>query len=119
MQEIDQALERISRLGGEELVGRMIAAFMENATKRVGDARQALGSGDRDGLGRAAHSLKSSAANVGAERLRALAREIEEGASGESPERLADLVGQLPATLDEVDRYLKGRAPSDEEDSGR
>ena len=118
MRDIDQALERIAKLGGEGLVEKMIGAVRGNAAKRVIGAREALAAGDLEALGRAAHSLKSSAANVGAARLVELAKEIEERSAEQAdPRRLEALVGQLPAALEEVDAYLKGRA-SDEEDRG-
>ncbi len=118
MREIDQALERIAKLGGKGLVRKMIDAVLDNATQRVESAQQALAAGDHEALGRAAHSLKSSAANVGAARLVALAKEIEERSvePGELGE-LTELVGQLPTALDEVDAYLKG-GTSDEENRG-
>jgi HPt (histidine-containing phosphotransfer) domain-containing protein len=110
MRDIDHALERVAKLGGEGLVERLIAAALDNAAKRVASAREALAAGDLEALGRAAHSLKSSAANLGAARLVELAREIEErSARAGGAGNLADLVGELSAALDEVRTYLKGR----------
>ena len=114
MREIEEALERIAKLGGEGLVRKMIDAFLENAERRVGAAREVLDSGALDAVARAAHSLNSSAGNVGATRLMELAREIE----GRSRE-LETLVAELPEALAETGAYLKGRVSSDEEDRGR
>ena len=119
MREIDEALERIAKLGGEGLVRRMVGAFLENAEGRVGAACEVVDAGALDSIARAAHSLRSSAGNVGAARLVELAREIEERSR-----ELETLVGELPEALAEAGAHLKGRVAerqgsSDEEDSGR
>lgn len=68
------ALERVERIGGARLVQRMIAAFLEHVPDRVAALRT---SGDADAAGRMAHAIKSSAGNLGLERLRLIAQEIE------------------------------------------
>lgn len=68
------ALERVQRIGGERLVQRMIGAFLDHVPARV-DALVAAGDGND--AGRTAHAIKSSAGNLGLERLRLLAQEVE------------------------------------------
>ena len=89
-----QVMARLKTLGGSALVGKLAAVFGEFARDRVRDAAQAGAQGDLDGLARAAHSVRSSAGNVGALRLHAIATELEASArAGQAPApgRLDDL----------------------------
>jgi HPt (histidine-containing phosphotransfer) domain-containing protein len=71
------ALERLKDWGGPELRDQMIALFLENTPVRVQNVLDGLGAGDRELAHRAAHSLKSTSSNVGAEALGAIAGRIE------------------------------------------
>jgi two-component system, sensor histidine kinase and response regulator len=88
-----EALERLREWGGEKLVGQMIRLFISNAGERVHQIRI----GVRDDLIReaemGAHSLKSSAANLGAERVRLLAAAIELAAADGD---MAPITAHLP-----------------------
>lgn len=115
---IDEALGRLHGLGGDTLVDKMIVAFLANASLNVDAACAALAWRDADGVERAAHSLKSSAANLGAVRLQELARSAEQGASiGDGSDatwaRLASWVEALPAALAEVRRHLTTQFPKE------
>ncbi len=63
--------------GAPGFVGHMIATYLESAAALVGLAAACLASGDSAGAQRAAHSLKSSSANIGARDLSRLSREVE------------------------------------------
>jgi HPt (histidine-containing phosphotransfer) domain-containing protein len=65
---------------GAEFLVEIIDAYLEDTPKRLEDLRAALAGGDNDTLTRAAHTLKSSCANVGAMSMAALAKEIEAAA---------------------------------------
>ncbi len=72
------AVVRLQRLGGDKLVRQMIRLYLENAGERMGQIDAGIpDDGDLDETRRGAHSLKSSAANVGALRVSALAAELE------------------------------------------
>lgn len=75
------ALERLNRIGGQGFLVEMVELFLEHAPQRLATANEALAEGDLKTVYRAAHSLKSTAANVGAARLQALAAELEERAA--------------------------------------
>lgn len=62
---------------GEDFIGELIDAFLEDAVTQIDEMKTALGGNDVDSFRRAAHSLKSNAAAFGAEDLQALARELE------------------------------------------
>lgn len=78
---IDPApLDRIRQAGGAELAQKILGLFLHHGPLRLETARDAAAKGDADALERSAHSLKSSAAQLGAERLAEICRQLEEGA---------------------------------------
>lgn len=112
MDRVDEAKARLRKLGGDELLRKMVAAFSENGALKVTAAVEGLATGDVEQVSRAAHSLKSSAATFGAERLRALTEEIELKAAGVEPSRdgeLERLVKALPTAFAEIRDYLAAR----------
>jgi HPt (histidine-containing phosphotransfer) domain-containing protein len=72
-----RALDRLRRQGGDDLLREIIAVFLEDAPKRIRSARAGAEGSDLDKTRRAAHSLKSSAATLGAVRLQELSERIE------------------------------------------
>ncbi len=87
------ALENIRALShdrGDALVHKVIAAYVDDTPQHLNTLRQAIEGLDASKLRKAAHSLKSSSANVGAEALAQMCKEMEhlgrtettEGASG-------------------------------------
>jgi HPt (histidine-containing phosphotransfer) domain-containing protein len=85
-----QALERLREWGGDKLAGQMVRLFLKNSGARMDQIRTGAGTGDLEEAERGAHSLKSSAANIGAESLRTLATRIESAAlEGNAPEALS------------------------------
>ncbi len=88
---------------GELLVQKVVAAYLGDAPARLAQLQAAAAAGDAEALRRTAHALKSSSANVGAERLSALCREIESlGRSGNAEAAktlLADVESHLPRVL--------------------
>lgn len=68
------AFERIRRVGGERLLQQMIAAFLEHSPERL---TAALNADHAAEVARAAHSLKSSAGNLGLGRVMRIAEAME------------------------------------------
>lgn len=91
------AIERLRRLGGDDLVRRMIELFLEDAPKRIVAARRAVETDDMDGARRAAHSLKSAAGILGARELQTAAERVEEWAGGCDAAEVHGLPGELEA----------------------
>ena len=83
------ALERLRKLGGDKFAGDMIDLFLSYGGKQVAEARTAWQAGNLAGVANAAHALKSSAGNVGAEQVRKLAAQTEQAAKGASNEAAA------------------------------
>ncbi len=95
-------LERLYRLGGARLVAAMIDAFLGAAPARVREACAAASAGDLAPLGRAMHSLKSTAANFGATRVPALAARLEQAAEAGDAATVATQLEEMTASLDEL-----------------
>ena len=97
-----QALERLREWGGEKLAAQMVRLFLKNSGTRMDQIRAGVENGDTDEAERGAHSLKSSAANIGAERLRTLATRIESAALQENLEEMQELLPGLEAAYSTV-----------------
>jgi CheY-like chemotaxis protein len=74
------ALEKIralSRDGGDALVQKVVNAYVGDVPQHLRTLRQAIGATDAGTVKRIAHSLKSASANVGAETLAGLCKDLE------------------------------------------
>jgi len=89
------ALERLRQLGGDQFAGEMIRLFLDFTNTKLAEAKVALAAGDGPGVARAAHPIKSSAGNVGASRVQALAARLEHAAKATPAASLARLVAEL------------------------
>lgn len=63
---------------GSELIVDLIDILFEEAPKHLATMEQAAREGDADSLRRAAHTVKSSVAQLGAEGLAQMARDLEQ-----------------------------------------
>ena len=72
-----ETLRELDESGGLGLAHELFGVFLQTAERGLGQVQAALALGDAPALGQAAHALKSSAANVGAERLAGCYRELE------------------------------------------
>jgi HPt (histidine-containing phosphotransfer) domain-containing protein len=89
------ALERLEGWGGTKLSREIVRLFLDHGPSRVDQIREAMEGDDLEVPERGAHSLKSSAANVGAEQLQGVASEIEAAASGGDLQLVRDLIPNL------------------------
>jgi two-component system sensor histidine kinase/response regulator len=82
--------------GSQGLFGKVLSLYLSDSPKLVEGILSAVEKGDGESLRRAAHTLKSSSANVGANDLPELCRKIEEMArAGEIPASGDPLLGSL------------------------
>ncbi|MPZ46393.1 MAG: response regulator [Betaproteobacteria bacterium] len=88
---------------GDDFV-ELITVFLESAAEVLETLRDACRRGDGDGVYRQAHTLKSSAANVGATALSAVARHLESEAKAGS-------LSAAAAGIDEIERELERVKP--------
>ena len=62
-------VQELEKVGGSDFLVQIIELFLANAPARLEELRAALASGQADAASRAAHSLRGSAANIGARTL--------------------------------------------------
>ena len=94
-----QAQTRLQEWGGPELLVQMIRLFLENAPERLEQVRKGIADGSLKDAERGVHSLKSSAANVGAARVSRLAAAMEDLAAGGDGAALARNLPNLEAAF--------------------
>ncbi len=106
---VDQAaLAKLQAIGGDKLVGQMVKLYLENAAERLRQIDGGLApAGSLDEAEAGAHSLKSSAANVGATRVNALAAAMEKAAMKGERAAVQDLRGALGDALQEAQTRLE------------
>src|SRR2546422_10344193 len=90
-----EALARLRRIGKEKLLHDMIDLFLQHAPNWISTAPAGQQTGDFESLERAAHSLKSSAGNMGARAVQELARKIEHLAEEKNHAAIAPLLDEL------------------------
>ena len=102
------ALRRLRRFGGTRLLHEMIALFVESAPGRLRAAEAGLASGDAIATENALHSLKSSAAQLGAARLSRLCGEGESIARDGTLTGVAAVIAASREELGRVECWLEG-----------
>lgn len=99
-----EVIASLRALGGEddpELLFELIDLFLDDAPNHISALESAAAAGDVETIERAAHTLKSSCANIGARQLSALCRELE------SQGRARDL-GAVPTLVERArTEYLR------------
>jgi signal transduction histidine kinase/CheY-like chemotaxis protein/HPt (histidine-containing phosphotransfer) domain-containing protein len=89
-----------------EVVRDMLRSFSDSANRIAAAMRRAFDSGDSDGVGAQAHSLKSAAHTVGAVRLGALCERLERVARGSDQGELVELRPAFDAEMRRVNDAL-------------
>ncbi|ESY51407.1 MULTISPECIES: Hpt domain-containing protein [unclassified Mesorhizobium] len=104
---LDKLLDLIG--GDQDSLAELIESFLEESTLLVEQMRRAAESGDRSGLGRAAHTLKSSARDFGANQLSALCAAMEQSCRASMPGGAATEVELIADACDRVSGDLSSR----------
>jgi HPt (histidine-containing phosphotransfer) domain-containing protein len=92
------ALDNIRALSadrGRALVERVINAFVDDTPRHLTTLRQAIAGLDAGSVRKVAHSLKSSSANVGAETLAQMCKDMEILGRNESTEGAAGILTDM------------------------
>jgi HPt (histidine-containing phosphotransfer) domain-containing protein len=100
-----QALNAIRALSsdqGEQLLQRVVHAFIDDTPSHLHSLRHAIDAVDTSGMRKAAHSLKSSSANVGADTLASLCKELEHLARTDTTEGAASLLQEAEQEFQSV-----------------
>ena len=104
-----EAIDRLRKLGGDAFLCKMIVSFLEFGGQKVAEARAASDTSDFDGAARAAHAIKSSAANLGAKHVERIATAIEENVLAERIEAIPEMVKELQDAFAEVKPHLEAQ----------
>lgn len=110
-----ESLSRLEEWGGPKLVKEMIRLFLQNGPARMDQIRTVVENDDLDQPERGSHSLKSSAANIGAEHVRRIADEIEIAASNAELARVRELLPGLEDAFSQATTELKKMAEGSSE----
>jgi HPt (histidine-containing phosphotransfer) domain-containing protein len=98
---LDRLLE-LQQSSGRDLVPLIVDSFVTEGPRRLERMRGALARGDRQDLVLVAHTLKGGSAQLGALRVAAVSRELEESAK----EGRLDSAGEIGEILDRLEREL-------------
>ena len=101
------AIARLRKLGGDKFVGAMIDLFFQYAPQRLAAARASAQAGDLQAVEEAVHPLKSSAGQIGAQRVQDLAAQIEKLAMDKQADAIPPLLPQLEEAIIQVQPLLQ------------
>jgi HPt (histidine-containing phosphotransfer) domain-containing protein len=105
-----EVLATLKELGGEDDPGlfiELVNLFLEDTPERIRLLNEALDQGDPLALERAAHALKSSAANLGAMSLSTLFRDLETAGRQKDLGKANGLVTQAGSEYRRVEEALR------------
>ena len=111
----DSALQNLRELGGDDFLADVIDAFLADAPELVATLRRSLDEGSTEELRRAAHTLKSNGATLGAAGFAELCRDLEHRAkTGEldGATELVERIEQEYAPLEEALSALRSESPA-------
>jgi FOG: HPt domain len=110
-----EAIENLRSLTPDDPDGflrEIVGIFLEDTPARIAELRDTLAAGDQVAFTRAAHSIKGSAANLGANQLRTLSSELEQqsktaGLAGIEPQ-IDGLQAAFERARAELGKYISG-----------
>jgi len=101
-------LRQLTPPGEPDVLTEVLLIFLQEFPARLAKLRNAWASGNIEELCRAAHSLKGSAGNIGAQRLFGVCAQLDDrGRRGDST-HLAPLVEALGTEFDKVEIEIRG-----------
>jgi len=114
------ALRALQQPGGPDVLGKVLRAYLSSAPQLLATLRAALTHGEAPTVQRAAHSLKSSSANVGAVALAAHCKELEAMGRTNTLTNAATVLGHIEVEYAQVDAALTAELhPQDPPEPGR
>jgi CheY-like chemotaxis protein len=105
------ALESLRELGGDAFVAEVIDTFLTDAPALLETLRRALADGNAEELRRAAHTLKSNGATLGAEGFAERCRTLEQCAKNGGLSEAPGLVERVEQGLEELRQALVSLRP--------
>jgi|GEM_PF-2949732 len=101
-----ERVELLNKIGGEPLLKELFRTALDNMLKRSEEIRNALTVCDMEMIGRAAHSIKSSAGNIGMDSLMLLARDVE-NADSLNPEQIDELLKKIHILKGHIEKLFE------------
>ncbi len=105
-----EAINNLRALGSEDddsFLKEIVALFLDDTPKRFEELRTSHAAADVVKFARAAHSVKGSASNLGAIRVRAVAEKLEYAAKENGLAGLETLIAELEAVFAEAQVELR------------
>jgi len=90
-----------------EFIIEMYQIYVEDAHKRLDSLDDALAKSDYKGIVDASHALKGSSANIGAERMSALASRLEQIDAAKDMKAAEELARELDAEFEAVEAFVQ------------
>lgn len=94
-QDVLDKIRTLERNGAPNLVSRLVGLYLKGTPPLIEQMRKACAEGDAAALRMAAHTLKSSSANVGAMKLHDLCKDLEDRARDQQIEGASERIGQV------------------------
>jgi HPt (histidine-containing phosphotransfer) domain-containing protein len=110
-----EAIENLRALTPDDpdsFLREIIGIFLDDTPARIADLRKSLASADQSEFTRAAHSIKGSSSNLGANQLRAIAAELEHRGKVEGIAALSSRVDDLETAFASARLALEKLLPS-------
>ena len=101
-QSVIASLRQLTSPGEADVLAEVLQMFLREVPPRIEFLRNALTAGNIQEVHRAAHSLKGSAGNIGALRLFAVCRQLDDRERPADPAATAALVRALDVEFDKV-----------------
>jgi HPt (histidine-containing phosphotransfer) domain-containing protein len=105
--QVIETLRQLTPPGEPDVLTEVLQMFLSEVPPRLERLRNAWAAGDIQGVYRAAHSLKGSAGNIGAQRLYDVAAQLDElGRAGDAA-GIAPLMDALRTEFDKVEDEIR------------
>ena len=105
-----EAVQRLRRFGGDQLVRDMTVVFVEDVPTRLAAARAGVAEGDRRRVEHAVHSLKASCGQFGATAMQQRAAAAERLAREGTLDAVPPLLDELAAEFRDVRAWVAREA---------
>ncbi len=100
-------IRALQRSGAPDLLGKIIGLYLDSSPKLLQQVRDAVAGQNGEALRQAAHSLKSSSANLGATQLAAACKELEQRGRENNMQGVAKLLNEMEALYPRVCQALR------------
>ncbi|MEN8260026.1 MAG: response regulator, partial [Pseudomonadota bacterium] len=102
-------IRTLQRPGKPDLVKNVVKIYLGSTPTLLQTLSEAVAANDSDAMAKAAHSLKSSSAHIGANSLAALAKEMEVRGGRHSIDGVKELLALIEQSYGEVKRALEAK----------